>query len=1029
MAGNPGRFELRKASAIAMLGLLIWLGGTLRAQTQGGGVQGRIADKAGHALAGATVYLSSPSMQGSRIALTGASGRFDFASLPAGIYTLSAECPGYQTLIRGGIDLRMGMSFFFTLEAEISESETDIALPGHPPSLDAVSAKTAALAVQPQVRNLPLARDFSAILGLAPGAISSGYAFDSNPAIQGGTVRDNVYVLDGANMTDLAAAVPLLHLNINLTDEVEFITAAQPSTLLPAGGAYVNVVSKSGGNSRGGELGLIFMLDKFNANLWTAAQIEDLKASLPVGEKNYAEPEFSLGGPIMADRAWYFMAGRYASTARIGNFIGPYRDILGQVHDPYDWSRQELSGFLKFTVRPVDNASVTLWGSWAGAFQDVAEDPASRVPYRSTHILNHDTSYAIYAAGEYDLSPKIHVYGRAGMFSRNVPKLARTAVLTEPWIDDAADLYGPLNGPDYSSVDNGQRLQAESSVRLFADNLLGMAHTITAGFDFDDSASKLDWWKQNNLLWYMDSRNPNSYFYPDRGVLSFWTAGTVENSTRVAAETLRLGIFLKDTFSIARRLTFTLGLRFERDWTSFTATSKYLSGNSLSVFIGDAIVSPYLQSAYPDVFSSRANPWDQVIVAAKNSLIVWYALSPRAGLAFDIWGNGRTVFKAGYARYPDVLSPRYVLPLHPLYPRSLSVYWQDLNGDGRPDVEDEYSLPNVDYRYLSNAYYPRRVAHGIKAPVTNEISAGLDQEIFRDLTFSLHFVSKQQVNILEDALYAPDSGEIWYAMDQPAAKKFWIPFTTTVPGTASFPSQTVTIYAKSLQAPGEFYQLRNIPELERKYRALEFSFDKRMTHGWQLAGSLVLSKAEGNIGGYAEDTTAFTEAANSPNYFVNRYGPLDTDRPVQIKLMGSVELPFGFGLSAFYHYQSGRPWQRWARILPPADWCAANNVERVYYTVNLEASGSRRDKDWSSLDMRLEKQFALGSTAKMALTADITNLLGFKTSIVGLNDIYSWSPAAEGAGQTGWKVLQPDFGAANTLVGWRTVRFGLKVIF
>ena len=105
---------MRKASAAIVLGLLLFLSGTpiLRAQGHTGTIQGQVADPSGKSLAGATVYLSSPAMQGNRIVLTGKAGGFDFAGLPAGIYTLSAEMPGFQTLVRDRIDLHTGMTFF-----------------------------------------------------------------------------------------------------------------------------------------------------------------------------------------------------------------------------------------------------------------------------------------------------------------------------------------------------------------------------------------------------------------------------------------------------------------------------------------------------------------------------------------------------------------------------------------------------------------------------------------------------------------------------------------------------------------------------------------------------------------------------------------------------------------------------------------------------------------------------------------------------------------------------------------------------
>ena len=71
----------------------------------------------------------------------------------------------------------------------------------------------------------------------------------------------------------------------------------------------------------------------------------------------------------------------------------------------------------------------------------------------------------------------------------------------------------------------------------------------------------------------------------------------------------------------------------------------------------------------------------------------------------------------------------------------------------------------------------------------------------------------------------------------------------------------------------------------------------------------------------------------------------------------------------------------------------------------------------------------MGASGKLGLFADVTNLLGFTASSSGLNDIDSWEPAAEGAGQPGLKFLQPDYQVTSALYGKRTIRFGLRLDF
>ena len=1021
---------MKKASTAFAL-LLIVLGGftALPAQIHVGSLHGTIADKAGKPIAGATIYLSSPALLGTRIYVTDKTGQFDFPALPPGLYKASAEMPGYESAARDKIALSTGMSLRIRFELGPSELDVEIPAPGLPPALDATSSKQAAVIDTDMIRRLPLARNFGDVLGLAPGVLTTVPPARPETFIGGGTVRDNAYALDGGNLTDMFTAASVANLNVDLMEEIEIVASGQPASRLGPGGGYVNVISKSGGNKLSGDLGFFIMNNGLNADLWTPAQIQSLKTGPVSGDKGLFDSSLNLGGMFWPDRAWFFLSGRVAQKSQTANFIGPYTDILGRTHSAYDWSQKDLWGFFKATVMPIDGAKGTIWMNAGNVYQPVAGDPSPRLPFISTKILNHETNLSLHGQLDYDLNPNAQTYFRAAYITHDVPTLLQTDALTLPWVRDVGSLYGPLSGADYNSDLKRQRIQADAAVRFYAADFLGMQHTLAFGGDFEDSTMSLDWWKLDNQNWTMDSRNPNGSYFGNLGLLTFWNCGTIQNTTPLSAKTDRVGVYVSDSITIGRRLTFNLGLRFDHAWGWFPAAAKTISGNSLSVFIGDAYVSPYLTAHYPSDFPVGFNPWGAYNTSDQTGVISWNALSPRAGLSFDVAGDGRTIFRAAFGRYADDLSARYFMSLNPLYPQTFPIYWLDANGEGSPDAQDEFQLGSQDFRMLSGSNFKKRVASDLTAPITTDYSIGVDHELFKDFTLGLHYISKTQSNILEDVLYAPDTGEYWYSWDQAAAKKYWVPFTTTVPGTGDLPARTVTLYARSLNAPLMFLQLRNVPELQRKYRALEFSFHKRMSQGWQLAGSVIWSKAEGNIDSGTDATTSLTAAGDSPNYFINRYGPLASDRPLQIKLMGSLELPLGVWLSAYFQYQSGQPWQRSAQVLPPADWCAANGVERVYYTVALDAPGTYRDKDWSTLDLRVQKDWRMGSSGKLEMFADITNVLGSTASLVGLNDVDSWQPAAVGAGQAGVKTVLADYGITSALYGKRTLRLGLKLNF
>ena len=124
---------------------------------------------------------------------------------------------------------------------------------------------------------------------------------------------------------------------------------------------------------------------------------------------------------------------------------------------------------------------------------------------------------------------------------------------------------------------------------------------------------------------------------------------------------------------------------------------------------------------------------------------------------------------------------------------------------------------------------------------------------------------------------------------------WWIPYTTTDPGWdgqyGTSDDSEITVYGLKAGAPPSQFWWTNPEQSERKYHAVQFLFTKRMSNRWQLLGSLTLSRYEVNIGASFQSSYHASGAFDPPISFVNSYGRLDFDRPVIIKLQGSVLLP------------------------------------------------------------------------------------------------------------------------------------------
>jgi len=170
------------------------------------------------------------------------------------------------------------------------------------------------------------------------------------------------------------------------------------------------------------------------------------------------------------------------------------------------------------------------------------------------------------------------------------------------------------------------------------------------------------------------------------------------------------------------------------------------------------------------------------------------------------------------------------------------------------------------------------------------------------------------------------------------------------------------------------YYLMNVKEGYRKYVALQLIVNKRMSNRWQLLGSIVWSKATGNIGGSYGSSYGASGNFDTPNSFVYSDGRLDYDRPINIKIQSTVILPYDFVLSGYFRHMSGSPWARTVTVYIPED--PIYKYPGDTYSVRTEPIGSRRNAPVTTLDLRLEKRFRLGENFTIGGYVDVLNALG-----------------------------------------------------
>lgn len=1008
---------------------LAFLALSLPAQTVlTGTIRGRISDGKGGPLKGAYLYLTSPATLGITNFMTGRSGLFEVVGLVPGTYKVVVEMPGFKTTTAEGIVVTGGASSTLNIRMDAAAVEEETATAKAGSSLDRDSARAAVVIDRDLIERLPLRRDFPALLGLIPGLIFETGTDQGRVSIDGLPFSEAVVDQDGIVVSHPRDGSIVDPINIDLIDEVGIETAAHPASTGPAQAAYISVIHRPGSDKAHGSLGYSASGKGLVNSLWSSAELAQMPDASPTALKREHDLSFSLAAPVLEDMAWMFANFRYNSLGRRAPF-NYWTDPLGVRHFVYDFTQRDMSGTFKLSLNLLDKIKGVLEFGFTGLHEPVYEPDVDKLrPEASTRSLDGAGTLLIRVAGSYLVDQNMRADLNIGYVKSKQPLFLNSTANAKPQYFDVVTGRsfgsGSLNDREGSS-----RMRGGATVTRLQDGLLGMFHEIIAGGEYETMSTSSSTWKADNLIYNYANGSPYTYGTTVSpvsgdtvgwGLIGFYIAPSTQGSMSLKRDIRRIGFFLQDTMKIAGRLSLSAGLRFDRSTARFGNFTKGASGNSVSSGLGNALVDPVL--GY-NLYSSVSLPgWD-------NGL-VWNTLSPRFGLAFDVFGNGRTLLKGSWSRLPEYLDLGYSQDLAQVDPtRSHDFVWYDENGNGAVNTTDSFSLVSYDFRVYSSSYYRQAVDPDLSAPVLTEWTAGIEQEIAPGFSLGLRYADRRHTNLTGHVVYDPSTGAEWWRRED-APEGWWVPFSTTVPGEEGYQASDVTIYLPSSTAPVFFERIENVPELSARYRSLEFSFHKRLSHNWQAFGSLTWNRATGTATQASRWSAGNSPALLTPNSFLN-LSPTDRllqDRPLVARLAGTYRFPWDVYASVVFKAQSGMPWARTVTIIPPASWTAANGAQMIPVTVYLEGAGSRRYGSWRTVDFRLEKDFLQAGRSRVGVSIDVYNLLGTKYRTLDLNDGGTWAPAAEG-GTTGTRTLSGTFGTYTPLIGTRTFRLNLTLKF
>ena len=265
-------------------------------------VSGTVTDPSGAVVPGAQAEIKSATGLHRRTK-TGASGIYEFPALPIGTYTITISKEGFSLFTIHDIVLSFGEVRTLDAKLKLGSTADTIEITASTEALNRTSAEVSGLIESPQIREIPISgRNWASLMILAPGAVNYGDGAQRAIRFDGHSLDDSNFTFDGVDTSGIQEQTQKAdtRLNIALDAIAEFrvSTAVYTAESGAAGGAQINVVSKTGTND-------------YHGSVFYAVRNDALDARGPFD--GAAIPPFTLnqfggsfGGALIKDKAFFF---------------------------------------------------------------------------------------------------------------------------------------------------------------------------------------------------------------------------------------------------------------------------------------------------------------------------------------------------------------------------------------------------------------------------------------------------------------------------------------------------------------------------------------------------------------------------------------------------------------------------------------------------------------------------------------------------------------------------------------------------
>ncbi len=305
------RFRISVTLLVALLVVLLSLTAVHVAAQTTASISGAVTDETGGVVVGAKVTATNTLTNETRRTQTNEAGYYHFPELPVGDYRVQVEMQGFKVAVREGIQLSLNRNAQVSFQLAVGAVSEKVSVAADAPLVEAASNTMGGLVDRQRVVELPLnGRNTLSLVSLIPGAqqLQTGNAqgfIENKVNVNGIRQEDSNWLLDGGDNTsplrNYGNDVP----NPDAIQEFRLLTNNYDAEYGRTVGAVVNVITKSGTNEFHGSAFYFLRNRRLNArNLFEPD-------TTPLVQNQYGG---TFGGPIRRDKTFFF--GTYQGFRR-----------------------------------------------------------------------------------------------------------------------------------------------------------------------------------------------------------------------------------------------------------------------------------------------------------------------------------------------------------------------------------------------------------------------------------------------------------------------------------------------------------------------------------------------------------------------------------------------------------------------------------------------------------------------------------------------------------------------------------------